>query len=165
MSASERGARRLRRPIALVAVSLLIGCESGPPPELRDEVALLRQILEDDPAASSIDEAERIANERPVHAAELLEETAIPAARRQAARAREVEVASEEGRAYARRLAEAYAKRVRGLEQWQGYLEDAATDDAALLTSITTLREASVELVQLDRDMDSVAPITVPRRP
>ena len=148
---------------ALVAVALLIGCEEGPPPELGDEVATLRQIMEDDPAEASIEEAERVATERPVHAAALLEETAIPAARRQAARAREAEVASAEGRAYGRRLAEAYAKRVRGLEQWQGYLEDAATDDDALLASITTLREASVELVELDRDMDSVAPLT--RRP
>jgi hypothetical protein len=149
---------------ALVAALLLIGCESGPPPELSAEVAALRAIMQDDPAAAPIDEAERIATERPVHAAELLAERAIPAARRHAARAREAEVTSEEARAYQRRLAEAYAKRVRGLEEWQRYLADAATDDAALLESITTLREASVELVELDRDMDAVAPIVAPRR-
>ena len=61
MSASELGARRRCGPVALVAVALLIGCEEGPPPELGDEVATLRQIMEDDPAAASIEEAERVA--------------------------------------------------------------------------------------------------------
>lgn len=147
-----------------LAVALSIGCgPSGPGPELRAEVATLREIIQDDPAAAPIAEVERVAVERPVHAAQMLERDAIPAARRQVALVREASVTTEPGRGYARRVAEAYAERLRGLEQWHGYLEDAATDDAALLESITTRRHASVALVTVERDMDAVTPIARPR--
>lgn len=147
-----------------VALAVVLGCdEPGPPPELRSEIATLREILREDPATAAIEEAERIAIERPVHAANRLEREAIPAARRQVERVREAPIATDEGRVYARRIADAYADRVRGLEQWHRYLEDAASDDAALLEATGTLRHATVTLVEVDREMDAFAPIERPR--
>lgn len=158
MRGSERRALR-----ALVALALIaIGCDGapdGPTPELKADVAELRRIVREDPAEAPIAEVERVAGGRPVLGAQLLASGAIPAARRQVALVRGATMTTEEGRGFARRIAEAYEQRLRGLERWHRYLEDAATDDAALLEAMTELRQATVALVHVDRDMDAVSPI------
>lgn len=162
MSAVE--SRRWRLLVLLAFGGVVVGCEGkGPSPALRDEVTQLRAILRDDPASAPIEEVEKIARERPVHAAEALEREALPLARRQLERVRELRAETDEGKAYVERIAAAYAERVSGLERWRLYLADGAIDDFALLESTRMLREATVALVTIDREMDSVLPIERPR--
>jgi hypothetical protein len=139
---------------------LAVACsEPGPPPSLVADVRTLRAVIAADEAEAHITEAELIASDRrPVRAGDMVEAAALPSARRQVERARDAAVTTREGRAFARRLREAYAERVRGLTVWRRYLEGAATDDDLLLESSTLLRSAQLEILAVDRDMDAVTP-------
>ncbi len=162
MFASSRGL------VALALLLLASACDSGPPPpppDLVADVQALRRVMIDDPALRPLSEVERVADDRPVFAARLLASGALPAARRQVTRMRAVSTSTPEGRTYRQRLADAYEQRVRGLEQWHAYLEDAATSDADLLESITTRREAEIDLLEIDQELERYVPTEPPRRP
>lgn len=142
------------------SVLLLIACsDPGPPPSLVSDVRALRAIIHDDPTDAQVEEAEaQAADRRPVAAGDYVEETVLPTARRQLARARAAEVTTSQGGAYARRLRGAYEERVSGLEVYRRYLEGAATDDDLLLESSQHLRDAQIEIIAVDREMDAVTP-------
>ncbi|HEY8430192.1 MAG TPA: hypothetical protein VIL20_17545 [Sandaracinaceae bacterium] len=168
MSAIElRSLRTVARAVALLVLAAS-GCRSGPEPpspELIADVRTLRALIGSDPALGPLAEVERVAHDRPVLAGQRLEAEALPAARRQVERVREARTSTSEGRSLARRLARAYERRVEGLERWREYLEDAATDDAVLLESLTARREAEVAVLELDQEMDRYEPVAEPRRP
>jgi hypothetical protein len=150
---------------AALALVLAACEEEGPAPEVLSDADVLRQLIVDDPAERSLVEVDRVAPDRPVRAARLLATGAIPAAQRQVERVREAELASAEGRALQARLVAAYEQRARGLEQWRQYLEEAATDDVQLLEATTSLRQAQVAVLAVDRDVDELAPRPPAQRP
>jgi hypothetical protein len=158
MFASER-ARRLVW--AALASASLFACDgpTGPAPELSADVLALRQLIHTDPAIAAMAEVDRVADDRPVLGSRLLESGAIPAAQRQLAAARQLELATDQGRGFARRLVTAYEQRVRGLEQYRAFLADQGTDTAALLEATTTMRRAEVAVIGVDRELDLIVPL------
>jgi hypothetical protein len=149
----------------MLALSLA-ACDGEPalPPGVARDVATLRRVMIADPAARPIEEAERIADERPVLAGRMVRSAAIPAAHQQVEAVRAAEMTSEQGRTLARRLREAYEERERGLELWERYLHDAATDDELLLESTTALREAEMDIIGVDRELETLVPTEAPPR-
>lgn len=165
MSALERaglGRSGPRRRGVLALLALAVACggetrESGP--ELAADARALRELIHGDPAPQAIDEADRVAYDRPVMASRMLTRAAIPAARRQVTTARELPLTTEPGRAFQARLVTAYEERVRGLERWQAYLADQATDLAALLEANTARRRADVAVIGVDGELDLILPL------
>jgi hypothetical protein len=151
-----------RRSAALfLAFAVACGGEpEGPSDALRADVRDLRRAIERDPATAPIQEVEAMVDERPARAARLLESGAIPAARRQAQSMRDAAVRTPEGRAWADRLSDAYDERVRGLDEWRRYLNEGSENDELLLDSMTHIRAGHFAVLEVDMEMDQLAPLS-----
>ncbi|MBX3272550.1 MAG: hypothetical protein KF729_19985 [Sandaracinaceae bacterium] len=155
-----------RAGLALFA-SFFLACGSepeGPAPALRDDLTVLHAILDADPALEPLARVEqRVADERPVHAAELLETTAIPAATRQVAALEEARVTTDEGRDFQRRLVAAHRQRASALESYRAALAGGVTQDPlVVIDAVRELRRAEVALVGVVRAMDALLPAAPP---
>lgn len=152
-----------RSSLALIAALALLGCgdeTEGPSPALRADLRVLHQIIANDPATEPLELVDRrIDDERPVHAADLLRTTGIPAAERQVASLRSAQMTSDEGRGFARRLTEAYQERVDALDAYRIVLEGGAqVDEVALLDALRRVRQAQEQLLGIAREMNALTP-------
>ncbi|MGE0791554.1 MAG: hypothetical protein AB7S26_38115 [Sandaracinaceae bacterium] len=148
------------RELTVALAFVLVGCgEDGPPPDLRADVMQLFTLFDADPAPAVLEEVDRIADDRPVHAAEILEERGIPAAEEQLDTLEHAELTTSRGRTYGRRATRAYRDRVRALERYQAALAlGASADPTPLLDAIRARREAEVALADLVHEMAEIAP-------
>lgn len=156
----------MRRPV-LIAL-LLVACgEDGPPPDLVADVRRLDEVVAADPALESIDAADAIADDRPVHAARMLRTSAIPAAERQVAAFEDVETSTPEGRSFARRLGRAYQARLDALHTWRDVLElGAGADPVDALDAVRERREAQEQLLDVvDAMRETIPGFDRPQRP
>lgn len=153
-------ANRLAPRVAAVLLLLaLAGCdEDGPPPGVLADIDRLRAVMIDDPAHQPLEEVERIAADRPVHAARMLRTGGLPAARQQVTRVESATMTTDEGRGFARRLAAAYRDRVAALEQYREVLEAGAADAEALMAALHAQSDADRAVLAVDAAMEEIAP-------
>lgn len=149
---------RFAFPVVLLIVS---ACgEEGPPPSLVADLGMLHAIVDQDPAVEALEIVDRVVDdERPVHAAQVLRETAIPAAQSQVEIVEAANLRTEEGRRFARRLAVAYRARVSALDTYRSVLEGGVSaDPMETLDAIRGRREAEQQLLRVIEAMVRVAP-------
>lgn len=152
------------RAIAVVFVLgalALAGCDDepeGPPPGVADDIDRLRLVMIEDPAQQVLVEVERVVDDRPVFAAQLLRTGGIPAARRQVEAVERVPVDSDVGQRTKRELRAAYDARLRALQQYERVLAAAASDDAALLEALHAQSQADQQLLAVHQAMDALSP-------
>jgi len=130
--------------------------DPGPSPALRDDLTQLHLLIDRDPAVDPLDLAERRVDEdRPVHAANTLETSGIPAARRQVETIEAAELHTDEGRRFQRRLRAAYESRLEALGPYQQALSGgAAADPVEMLDAMRGVRVAQEELLGVVREMN-----------
>ncbi len=156
------------RAASLASLALLLaGCGSepeGPSPGVRADLVRLHEIIDADPATEPLELADRrIDDDRPVHAAEILERTGIPAAQRQFRAMRDVRVTTDEGRGFARRLATAYEERVNALDAYRVVLAGGAgADPIELLDALRRVRQAQEALLAIVSEMNALVPRPAP---
>jgi hypothetical protein len=135
----------------LVACALLLvacGSEAAPRPSEaeRRDLATLAARFDGDPTFEALARVEDIADDRPVAAADLLREQALPAARAQLEAVRAFEARSRPGRRAQLRLVDAYRDRIVALEAYLDVLDGAARDEPALIAALRAQREATQHL-------------------
>lgn len=149
----------MSRAAAALSLLVLVGCgdDEGPSRDLRADARALSEIVVDDPAAGALEEVDdAMLDDLPARAAQLLEEGAIPASRRQAERVRALEVRTTEGRRLRRRLLEAYRARTTALEQYREALERGHVEDLKLTDSLHAQRDAHDQLLEIDAELGRI---------
>ncbi len=149
--------------LASFSAVLAAACDAedeGPSASVLADLSELQRLIERDPAVEPLELVERrIDDERPVHAAQMLRATGIPAARRQVEAIEGANVRTGEGRRFRRRLRNAYRSRVTALEAHQLVLEGGvAVDPMEQLTAMRAVREAQEELLGVVRQMSERLP-------
>ena len=152
--------------VALAACS--VGCSEepeGPSPAVIEDIDRLRLTMIEDPAQQVLAEVDRVADDRPVLASQLLRTGGIPAARRQVAAVERVRVDTEIGRRTQRELRAAYDARLSALQDYERVLAAAASDDEALLHALHAMSEADRQLLAVHDAMEALSPTgPAPRR-
>ena len=158
-----------RRAVVPIAFALLgvVACgaeDEGPSPSTLADLSALQRLIARDPAVEPLSLVEeRIDDERPVHAAQMLRTTGIPAARRQVEAIEGATVQTAEGRRFKRRLRDAYRARVSALEAQQEVLEGGvAVDPLEQLTALRAVRQAQEQLLGVVRQMSELVPRAEP---
>ena len=131
---------------SLVLAFVGVACGStpeGPTDALRDDARAISALLADDVVLLALRDAdEAVADDLPVRGAERLRSGALPAARRQVARARELETHSPDGAALRDEAVRALEARRAALEGYADVLERGLLEDLDLAVSLRTQREA-----------------------
>lgn len=129
--------------LALVGVVACGSTPEGPTDALRDDARAISALLADDVVLLALQDAdEAVADDLPVRGAERLRSGALPAARRQVARARELETRSPDGAALRDEAVRALEARRAALEGYADVLERGLLEDLELAVSLRTQREA-----------------------
>jgi hypothetical protein len=157
--------------LSLAGSLWIAGCDEGHPevapesPEMRSDREALREIVATDAAAGPLEEVENmISVGRPVLAAELLHNGAIPAAHRQVERVVAFEPTTDIGASLKREALDVYGGRVEALGAYQRALERGQVDDLILLDAIGGVRRATTALLELDRKLEAENGEPEPRR-
>ena len=116
-----------------------------------DDVEAIRRVLSEDPAEGAIREAERVSRDRPVLAARMMNEGAIPAAQRQLAALEVVEVETVIGRRLLRQAIDANRSRVDALTVLAATLARGVEEDLTFVEVLSAHRKAAEELVAVHR--------------
>ena len=146
---------------AVLSALLLLACgeeEATTPVDVVADIEVLRLLMIDDPAVQPLEEVERVAEDRPYEAARLLRTGVLPGARRQVERAERAEVGSREGQRLRRRLVRGYRDRLAALQDYRAVLEDGARDPDALLGALRAQSAADRALLEVDAEMERLAP-------
>lgn len=157
-------------PILLLGLALA-ACgtdeDPGPSAALRDDLTQLHLLIDRDPAVDPLDLAERrIDEDRPVHAANTLEASGIPAAERQVETVESAELRTDEGRRFQRRLRDAYQARLDALGPYQRVLSGGvAADPVEMLDAMRDVRLAQEQLLTVVREMNDRLGMDQERRP
>jgi hypothetical protein len=141
---------------ALAALVVIAACSLGEDEARRaaerDDAAELEALLAQDPAAAALREMdEAVDDELSVHAAKIIAERALPAARDATRAAEALEARSEAGRALGRALVSAYGARVAALERTERALARGVADDLVLADAFRAQREAAAQLIEVHR--------------
>lgn len=128
---------------------------------LVSDALALQEILGTDRSRAVLREVdEAVAAERPVLAATLIEEAAIPEVRRQAERLASAPVATHEGRRLRARAVRIHRSLVRGLELYRDALaRGSGVEDMTLLEALEARREAEVDLIRLHDELAQIRPL------
>jgi hypothetical protein len=125
----------------------------------------IARAISDDPARASLAEVDAaLDQDLPVRAAELLSDSAIPAARESLERARVMEVDTAEGGRMREALVSALDARVRALEQKASALERGMVEDLALADAFRAERAAEEQLVAVVESLATTREGAVPAR-
>lgn len=149
---------------ALAAVLMLaIGCSDGeeaPPPTLGADVRALAEILDTDPTGTALDDAmQAVDTGRPVMAAGILGESAIPAARHQLERMEVLRASSPDARTIYARAMRVQRARIAALEHYRDALARGPVEDDLLLDALHETSTSERDLLALRQDLAPHAPI------
>lgn len=148
----------------LVGASLFAGCSSGEAPptaeDLEADVRALQATLGDDPATLPLREVdEAIRDDRPVLAADLILQGAVPATRRQIEALEGLRITSNEGRRLRTRCVRLHRDRLRGLEAMRAALSRGiGHEDDQLLDAMRADAEAQMAIVEFQDELGRIVP-------
>ncbi|MFO0681058.1 MAG: hypothetical protein U0234_03355 [Sandaracinus sp.] len=154
----------MTRWLALLLAIALAACgstEERAPRSVRTDVQRLQAALTDDPAQLVLDEVDdAIARQRPVMAADLLEDGAIPAVRRHIDTIQHLEMTTSEGQTYRTRALRLLRTRVTALIHWQTALaRGIGHEDESLLDALHETAEAEHALADFHAELATVRPL------
>ena len=157
-------ARALAASIAL-ASCLLTACEceheTQAPLSERQDVATLQAALTEDPAQLVLDEVDdAVARQRPVIAADLIEDAAIPAVRRHIRMLQDLDLHTREGQTLRTRATRLMRERVTALEHWRDALaRGIGHEDERLLDALHENAEAERAIAAFHTELASIRPL------
>lgn len=147
--------------------SLALACSGSSSGEragatVEDDAIVLQTILGTDPARTILhDVDEAIRAERPVMAAELIQQAALPAVRRHIEEFQHARVATQEGRRLRDRAIRLHRARRDALERYANALaRGIGTEDEELLAGLDAYGDAEREILRLHDDLDAIRPIS-----
>ncbi len=156
----------MRGALALALGLVLVACggsegEAPAPRSVRTDVMRLQAALTDDPAQLVLDEVDdAVARQRPVMAADLLEDGAIPAVRRHIDTLQHLEMATGEGQTYRTRAIRLLRARLTALTHWQTALaRGIGHEDESLLDALHEAAEAERALADFHAELATVRPL------
>ena len=162
----------MRGPLVLgcVWLGLLVACGPAENTERRHGVAedarALAAILDSDPTGQAIDDADdAVDTNRPVMAAGILTEAALPATLRQIERIEALEPTTSEGRSLRSRALRVHRARMTGLEHYRDALARGVDEDEVLLDGLHETSVAERDLLALRNDLVAHAPLSAPAEP
>lgn len=119
----------------------------------------IAEVIAVDPAADVLEDvSDAIDTDRPVLAADLLDEVGLPAMRRAVTNLEAVAVTSADGRTIRARAVRLYRARVSAYEDYQRLLMRGLVDDESLLDALDAVSENERELLALQRELRTLAP-------
>lgn len=148
-----------------LAALVLASCECGQPEQapasVREDVARLQAALVEDPAQLVLDEVDdAVARQRPVIAADLLDDAAIPAVRRHISTIQHLELQTSEGQTYRTRAGRLMRARLTALEHWRDALaRGIGHEDTELLDALHETAEAERAIAAFHAELASVRPL------
>lgn len=150
--------------VAILSLTITLACSSGESvsvgsPEL--DAAQLQELLGSDPARALLQEIERaVDSERPVMAAEMIEQAGVPAIRRQIERLEDAPVMTREGRRLRTRAVRLHRARADVLARYGAALaRGIGTEDEELLDAMRAYAMAELELASLYRELEQLHPL------
>ncbi len=156
----------LQRAVAALGVTAFLvacaGSPSGVSASLEEDVTRLQQVLGEDPARAVLADVDQaLDEERPVMAAELIADAAIPALRRQVEALSRVRATTPEGRRLQSRAVRVHRARMAALAVYGETLAPGVTadNDEAVLGAMRGFREAEMELLQLHDELARIRPL------
>ncbi len=145
---------------------LLASCECDPTPPRaplseREDVARLQGALTEDPAQLVLDEVDdAVARQRPVIAADLLDDAAIPAVRRHIEAIQALELSTSNGNTLRTRAIRLLNARRRSLEHWRDALaRGIGHDDEVLLDALHEAGEAERAIAAFHVELSAIRPL------
>jgi len=151
--------------VAVAIASLVVACsgsgQDSSAPTIEADAIALQTILGADPARSilhDVDEAVRA--ERPVMAAELIEQAALPAVERHVQELLRAQVTTQDGRRLRDRAVRLHRARRTALERYgRALARGIGTEDEELLSALDAYGDAEREILQLHDDLDAIRPV------
>jgi len=139
-------------------------CKTGPTPEeqraIEGDVRALQDAMGADATPNSLAEVDRaVAEDKPVLAATLLANGAIPAARQQVSAIEAITVQSDRGAKLRTEALRVYRRREAALEVYRRALERGVVEDESLVHALHAQRTAEEALVALDRKLEKIRPL------
>lgn len=168
MSGAGRAASRALLADALLLAGTMVlasacsgGDASGPSPSVEADVEQLQEVLGSDPSRAVLREIEdAVDSERPVMAAEMIEQAGVPSVRRQIERLQAAGVTTQEGRRLRTRAVRVHRARLSALESYGQLLaRGIGTEDTELLEAMHTYADAELEIVALYDDLAGIRPL------
>jgi hypothetical protein len=147
-----------------LACLVLAACEcdhaTRAPLDQRQDVATLQAALTEDPAQLVLDEIDdAIARQRPVIAADLIEDAAIPAVRRHIRALQDLEMHTRQGQTLRTRASRLMRARVTALEHWRDALaRGIGHDDEVLLDALHENAEAERAIAEFHSELAAIRP-------
>lgn len=157
--------------MACMAALVLASCEcdhSAPVPQSElDDVERLQNALTEDPAQLVLDEVDdAVARQRPVIAADLLDEAAIPAVRRHIAAIQALELGTSQGQTFRTRAVRLLRARATSLEHWRDALaRGIGHDDEELLDALHEAGEAEHAIAEFLTELAAIRPLETGQAP
>lgn len=155
--------------VVMWMLALAPACSSGDSarvgaPEV--DAARLQELLGSDPARALLSEIERaVDSERPVMAAEMIEQAGVPAIRRQIARLEDAPMATREGRRLRTRAVRIHRARADVLARYGAALARGIdTEDEELLDAMRAYAMAELEIASLYRELEQLHPLRTEQR-
>jgi hypothetical protein len=135
--------------------------ESAAEATVQGDVMVLQEILGTDPARVILGEVDHaVDSDRPVMAADLIDDAALPAVGRQIERLEEAEVGTTDGRRLRTRAVRLYRARATALETYRDALaRGAGTEDMTLLDAIRAYGDAEAEITTLHDELARIRPL------
>jgi hypothetical protein len=153
------------KPLLACAMSIaLTACghdaPAQPTADDRQDVATLQAALTEDPAQLVLDEVDdAVARQRPVIAADLIEDAAIPAVRRHIRALQDLELHTRQGQTFRTRATRLMRARVTALEHWRDALaRGIGHDDEVLLDALHENAEAERAIAEFHTELAAVRP-------
>jgi len=155
----------VRRTLAIAFASLTLACSGGTQQEggatMEDDVVVLQTILGTDPARTilhDVDEAVRA--ERPVMAAELIQQAALPAVQRHVEEFQHARLGTPDGRRLRDRAVRLHRARRDALERYARALaRGIGSEDEELLAGLDAYGDAERDILRLHDDLDAIRPV------
>lgn len=148
-----------------LAALVLAACEcdhSEPVPQSeRDDVALLQAALTEDPAQMVLDEVDdAVARQRPVIAADLLDDAAIPAVRRHIQTILHLDLQTREGNTFKTQALRLLRARLTSLEHWRDALaRGIGHEDDQLIDALHETGTAERDIAAFHSELAEIRPL------
>jgi hypothetical protein len=150
---------------ALILVALGCGDDAAPEgtevtPALQRDAHAIQDLIATDPAQGVLAEIDaEVEDERPIRASQMIQQAALPAARRQLDRSGDLEPGTPEGRELLRRTSDAYRRRIAALDRYQKALSRGVVEDLELVEAMRDQRLVEEELLRIHDDLAKIRPL------